>query len=253
MQETQEMWVQSLSREDPLEEEMATLLQYSCLENPMDRGAWWATVHRVSKLLLAQASCLTFFKAVRRKGFQRVFPSLLGLYRFQLEMCLPAQQHPGAASPETITSLYFCPVSSFPKNTSHTGLRTHPSRIWSYSLPGWLLLSFHEPDLFLENGSGLRVRALSGQPFRRLKGVGAAPWCCVYHVWLWNFSHSRLRERIHAACCYIYVTNAGTCKHVSKGTYILLLWEVKHFGFFFLRLACVRATFTLCFTQLYIA
>ena len=25
--------------------------QYSCLENPMDRGAWWATVHRVAKEL----------------------------------------------------------------------------------------------------------------------------------------------------------------------------------------------------------
>ena len=24
-------------------------LQYSCLENPMDRGAWWATVHTVEK------------------------------------------------------------------------------------------------------------------------------------------------------------------------------------------------------------
>ena len=24
-------------------------LQYSCLENPMDRGAWWATVHRAAK------------------------------------------------------------------------------------------------------------------------------------------------------------------------------------------------------------
>ena len=24
-------------------------LQYSCLENPMDRGAWWATVHKVTK------------------------------------------------------------------------------------------------------------------------------------------------------------------------------------------------------------
>ena len=24
-------------------------LQYSCLENPMDRGAWSATVHRVAK------------------------------------------------------------------------------------------------------------------------------------------------------------------------------------------------------------
>ena len=25
------------------------LLQYSCLENPMDRGAWWAAVHGVTK------------------------------------------------------------------------------------------------------------------------------------------------------------------------------------------------------------
>ena len=25
-------------------------LQYSCLENPMDRGAWWATVHEVTEL-----------------------------------------------------------------------------------------------------------------------------------------------------------------------------------------------------------
>ena len=24
-------------------------LQYSCLENPMDRGAWWATVQEVAK------------------------------------------------------------------------------------------------------------------------------------------------------------------------------------------------------------
>ena len=26
-----------------------TPLQHSCLENPMDRGAWWATVHGVAK------------------------------------------------------------------------------------------------------------------------------------------------------------------------------------------------------------
>ena len=24
-------------------------LQYSCLENPLDRGAWWATVHGITK------------------------------------------------------------------------------------------------------------------------------------------------------------------------------------------------------------
>ena len=27
----------------------SNLLQYSCLKNPMDGGAWWATVHRVTK------------------------------------------------------------------------------------------------------------------------------------------------------------------------------------------------------------
>ena len=26
-----------------------TPVQYSCLENPIDRGAWWATVHGVTK------------------------------------------------------------------------------------------------------------------------------------------------------------------------------------------------------------
>ena len=30
-------------------EENGNSLQYSCLGNPMDRGAWWATVHGVSK------------------------------------------------------------------------------------------------------------------------------------------------------------------------------------------------------------
>ena len=30
-------------------EENGNPLQYSSLENPMDRGAWWATVHEVTK------------------------------------------------------------------------------------------------------------------------------------------------------------------------------------------------------------
>ena len=45
MQETQ---VRSLDHEDPLEEEMTTI-QYCCLENSMAKGAWQATVHRVTK------------------------------------------------------------------------------------------------------------------------------------------------------------------------------------------------------------
>ena len=31
-------------------------LQYSCLENPMDRGAWAATVHRVAESDTTEAS-----------------------------------------------------------------------------------------------------------------------------------------------------------------------------------------------------
>ena len=53
------MWVCSLSQEDPLEMKSASPFpgvgngnpfHYSCLENPMDRGAWWATVHGVTEL-----------------------------------------------------------------------------------------------------------------------------------------------------------------------------------------------------------
>ena len=31
-------------------EDNGTPLQYSCLENPMDRGAWWAAVHGVIRV-----------------------------------------------------------------------------------------------------------------------------------------------------------------------------------------------------------
>ena len=47
VQDTLETWFQSLGQEDSLEEEMAT--RSSILENPMDRGAWWATVHGVAE------------------------------------------------------------------------------------------------------------------------------------------------------------------------------------------------------------
>ena len=73
LQKTQ---VRSLGREDPLEECMATrVLQYSCLGNPMDKGAWWATVHGVSDsgtrlsnfhficLQITQDPCLNTFSA----------------------------------------------------------------------------------------------------------------------------------------------------------------------------------------------
>ena len=46
----QETRVRTLGQEDPLEEEMAIYSSSpSCLENPMDRGSWWPTVHGVTR------------------------------------------------------------------------------------------------------------------------------------------------------------------------------------------------------------
>ena len=44
-----EIWVQSLGWEDSLEKEMATHSSILAWRITMNRGAWWATVHRVTK------------------------------------------------------------------------------------------------------------------------------------------------------------------------------------------------------------
>ena len=45
----QETWVQSLGWEDPPEEGMATHPSILAWRIPMERGAWWATVHGLAK------------------------------------------------------------------------------------------------------------------------------------------------------------------------------------------------------------
>ena len=65
-------------------------LQYSCLENPMDRGAWWATVHRVSKsqtwlsnytLLISETKKDTYDRILRGRmeisGQREIFEGIL--------------------------------------------------------------------------------------------------------------------------------------------------------------------------------
>ena len=50
-----------------------TPLQYSCLENPMDRGAWWATVHGVTKSRTELKRLIMHVSIL----FQILFPSRL--------------------------------------------------------------------------------------------------------------------------------------------------------------------------------
>ena len=55
-----ETWVESLGQEDPLEKEMAIHPSILAWKNPMDGGAWQATVHGFTKSR-TQLSGLTFF------------------------------------------------------------------------------------------------------------------------------------------------------------------------------------------------
>ena len=52
-----------------MEESMANPLQYSCLENPMDRGAWKAAVHRVarSQIRLSDFTFTFHFSALEKE------------------------------------------------------------------------------------------------------------------------------------------------------------------------------------------
>ena len=69
-----EIWARFLGQEDPLEEEMATAFEYSCLENPMDTGACQAMVCRVARSGTrlkwtehAYIICMKFIKQTRHR------------------------------------------------------------------------------------------------------------------------------------------------------------------------------------------
>ena len=64
------MRIQSLGREDSPGGGHGNPLQYSCLKNPTDREAWWATVQRVtnSQTQLKQLSMLTrYYSSMARQ------------------------------------------------------------------------------------------------------------------------------------------------------------------------------------------
>ena len=79
-------------------------LQCSCLENPMDRGAWWATVHRVVKSWtpfwqLSMHTCKKGFKKSNRNlpGGPVVNTSCVQCRRHGFNSCIRSHRLQGVA------------------------------------------------------------------------------------------------------------------------------------------------------------
>ena len=91
----QETWVWSLDREDSPGEENGNPLQYSCVENSMDRGAWQATVRGVAK---SQTQLSNFTFTFSRKYYWLIECSLM----------LPSPSKNDTSSSLPSFCLYYC-------------------------------------------------------------------------------------------------------------------------------------------------
>ena len=90
-------------------------LQYSCLENPMDRGAWWATIHGVAKsrtrlsdfCVCVCVLCVRHFANCFNGSFLSLNPPNSTAEMRQIICCQP-QSHASASSLLLSPSIFPC-------------------------------------------------------------------------------------------------------------------------------------------------
>ena len=184
MQQMQETQVRSLGQEDSPEGGSGDPLQFSCLENPMDRGAWWATVHGaassqtrpsthtwrgISAASMCQSQSLSSSHLLPSPlGTQRVLSAVYILIPVSLwRPAFPWWQQPTSAhtAPPTYSPLRLPP-------------QTPPQCRVSLPLRSWLLhlaASLHCP--LKKYPQEARSRQISVTWVRRLS-------CCRGFVWL---------------------------------------------------------------------
>ena len=132
MQVTQETQVQPLGWEDPLEKETATHSSILAWRIPMDRGAWWTTVHGVAKSR-TRLSERALFLGTWRIQMKLKTRCLQFKSRFQLTRCILA---PNLSSPAITTGVSVMQESACNAGDliSTPGLRRSPGEGKGYPL-----------------------------------------------------------------------------------------------------------------------
>ena len=120
-----------------VEKEMATPLQYSCLENPMDGGAWWATVHGVAKgrTQLSDLPCLLRITDLWRGiwGFGTVKDYFF--YKYYYHYCSVTKSYPLVSYKRKQSGYFYlrnciwmvwCPINNVVQWKQSEGLTLNP-------------------------------------------------------------------------------------------------------------------------------
>ena len=129
------------------------LLQYSCLENPMDRRAWWAPVHGVTRVghdLATKSPLNIYIYIVSSVRFSSVAQSCQNLRPHGLQ-----HTRPPCASPTPGVYSNSCPLSQWCHPTISSSVIPFSSRLQSFPASG----SFQMSQFFASGGPSIGVSA----------------------------------------------------------------------------------------------
>ena len=122
----QEMGIQSLGWVDSPRGGTGNPLQYSCLENSRDQGAWWAPVHSVAKRQSQLGDWQTQGPAIQHRGLYSILRNdLRGRRTWKILYICTCVTDSLCYTEETNRTFYYMPIKYFLKSAMTTNDNSH--------------------------------------------------------------------------------------------------------------------------------